>query len=134
MRPWLGSPGSGSASGVCWPSFGPGPWPGSGGDPIGTGSDGEPLAAAATLEVGPDLPGTTRGLPRGVPFRRRVQEVACRRRPRLVAKGDPDEPVVLERMRQAIAGLPQGVILLAEDRPPPGVPTEPVSGPHRRKL
>jgi hypothetical protein len=34
-----------------------------------------------------------------------------------VAKGDPDEPVGLGRMRQAIAGLPQGAILLAEDEP-----------------
>jgi Winged helix-turn helix len=46
---------------------------------------------------------------------RRVGEVACWRRPRLVAKGDPDRDQVLTDLRQAIATLPQGAVVLAED-------------------
>src|SRR5512132_1090835 len=46
---------------------------------------------------------------------RRVREVAAWRRPRLVAKGDPDRPQVLAALRQAIAELPQGTVVLAED-------------------
>jgi transposase len=46
---------------------------------------------------------------------RRVREVACWRRPRLVAKGDPDREVVLAELRQTIADLPDGAVVLAED-------------------
>jgi len=46
---------------------------------------------------------------------RRVREVAAWRRPRLVAKGDPDRDQVLAALRQAIATLPQGAVVLAED-------------------
>jgi transposase len=48
-------------------------------------------------------------------LRRRVREVACWRRPRLVAKGDPDRVQVLAALRQQIAELPDGAVLLAED-------------------
>jgi hypothetical protein len=41
-------------------------------------------------------------------LRRRVRQVACWRRPRLVAKGDPDREQVLADLRHAIAGLPRG--------------------------
>jgi transposase len=46
---------------------------------------------------------------------RRVREVATWRRPRLVAKGDPDRDQILAGLRQAIADLPQGAVVLAED-------------------
>ena len=46
---------------------------------------------------------------------RRVLEVAAWRRPRLVAKGDPDRDQVLAALRQAIAELPAGAVVLAED-------------------
>jgi transposase len=46
---------------------------------------------------------------------RRVREVAAWRRPRLVAKGDPDREQVLAALRQAIADLPRGAVVLAED-------------------
>ncbi len=46
---------------------------------------------------------------------RRTREVARWRRPRLVAKGDPDRDQVLAGLRQAIAGLPKGAVVLAED-------------------
>jgi transposase len=46
---------------------------------------------------------------------RRVAEVACWRRPRLVAKGDPDRDQILADLHQAIAELPDGAVLLAED-------------------
>ncbi|SRR6266516_3045154 len=48
-------------------------------------------------------------------LRRRVREVACWRRPRLVAKGDPDRDQILADLRQTIAELPQGAVVLAED-------------------
>jgi hypothetical protein len=48
-------------------------------------------------------------------LRRRVGEVARWRRPRLVAKGDPDREQVLTKLRQAIAALPEGAVVLAED-------------------
>jgi len=48
-------------------------------------------------------------------LRRRVRQVACWRRPRLVAKGDPDREQVLADLRQAIAELPEGAVVLAED-------------------
>ena len=46
---------------------------------------------------------------------RRVGEVACWRRPRLVAKGDPDREQVLADLHRAIAELPTGAVVLAED-------------------
>jgi transposase len=46
---------------------------------------------------------------------RRVREQASWRRPRLVAKGDPNEAAVLAALHQEIAGLPEGAVLLAED-------------------
>ena len=46
---------------------------------------------------------------------RRVREVACWRRPRLVAKGDPDRDQVLAGLRQTIATLRPGAVVLAED-------------------
>jgi transposase len=46
---------------------------------------------------------------------RRVGEVAAWRRPRLVAKGDPDRDQILAELHQAIAELPTGAVLLAED-------------------
>ena len=46
---------------------------------------------------------------------RRVGEVACWRRPRLVAKGDPDRDQLLAALRQTIAELPEGSVVLAED-------------------
>lgn len=48
-------------------------------------------------------------------LRRRVREVACWRRPRLVAKGDPDRDQVLAALRQTITELPAGSVVLAED-------------------
>jgi transposase len=46
---------------------------------------------------------------------RRVREVAAWRRPRLVARGDPDRDQLLATLRQAIAELPNGAVVLAED-------------------
>jgi transposase len=46
---------------------------------------------------------------------RRVGEVASWRRPRLVAKGDPDRDQLLATLRQTIAELPPGAVVLAED-------------------
>jgi transposase len=46
---------------------------------------------------------------------RRTGEVACWRRPRLVAKGDPDRDQILADLHQAIADLPDGAVVLAED-------------------
>jgi transposase len=46
---------------------------------------------------------------------RRVREVASWRRPRLVAKGDPDRDQVLAALQQAISDLPTGAVVLAED-------------------
>jgi hypothetical protein len=46
---------------------------------------------------------------------RRVGEVACWRRPRLVAKGDPDRDQILADLHQQITGLPDGAVLLAQD-------------------
>jgi hypothetical protein len=48
-------------------------------------------------------------------LQRRVREVAAWRRPRLVAKGDPDRDQVLAALRQQISDLPEGAVLLAED-------------------
>ncbi len=46
---------------------------------------------------------------------RRVREQASWRRPRLVAKGDPEEAAKLAALHQEIAALPEGAVLLAED-------------------
>jgi transposase len=46
---------------------------------------------------------------------RRVREVARWRRPRLVAKGDPDHDQICAEIRQAIVELPCGAVVLAED-------------------
>jgi transposase len=46
---------------------------------------------------------------------RRVAEVAAWRRPRLVAKGDPDRDQILADLQQQIRDLPDGAVLLAED-------------------
>jgi transposase len=46
---------------------------------------------------------------------RRVGEVACWRRPRLVAKGAPDADQVTAEVRATLAALPDGAVVLAED-------------------
>jgi transposase len=46
---------------------------------------------------------------------RRVREVAAWRRPRLVAKGDPDRDQVLAELHQQLGDLPAGAVVLAED-------------------
>jgi transposase len=46
---------------------------------------------------------------------RRVREVADWRRPRLVAKGDPDRDQVLAELHQQLGKLPKGAVVLAED-------------------
>ncbi len=46
---------------------------------------------------------------------RRVREQASWRRPRLVAKGDPEEAAVLAALHKEIAALPDGAVILAED-------------------
>jgi transposase len=48
-------------------------------------------------------------------LRRRVSEVARWRRPRLVAKGDPDRDQTLAALHQALSQLPAGAVVLAED-------------------
>jgi len=48
-------------------------------------------------------------------LRRRVGEVARWRRPRLVAKGDPDRDHVLAQVGEQVTGLPDGAVVLAED-------------------
>src|SRR6266542_1253483 len=48
-------------------------------------------------------------------LRRRVREVAAWRRPRLVAKGDPDRDQVLAGRHQQLSDLPAGAVVLAED-------------------
>jgi transposase len=48
-------------------------------------------------------------------LRRRVAEQARWRRPRLTAKQDPDRDQILARIRQRVAALPPGSIVLAED-------------------
>ena len=45
----------------------------------------------------------------------RVGEVAAWRRPRLVAKGDPDRAQVLADLHRHLRGLPAGAVVLAED-------------------
>jgi transposase len=46
---------------------------------------------------------------------RRVREVASWRRPRLVAKGDPDRDQTLAALQQQLKDLPSGAVVLAED-------------------
>ena len=46
---------------------------------------------------------------------RRVREEASWRRPRLVAKGDPNEAAVLAALHREIAALPEAAVILAED-------------------
>jgi transposase len=46
---------------------------------------------------------------------RRVREQANWRRPRLLAKGDPNEAAILANLHQQITSLPQGAVILAED-------------------
>ncbi|HZM82340.1 MAG TPA: helix-turn-helix domain-containing protein [Candidatus Limnocylindrales bacterium] len=46
---------------------------------------------------------------------RRIREQATWRRPRLVAKGDPDHDTICADVRQQIAALPAGSVVLAED-------------------
>jgi hypothetical protein len=46
---------------------------------------------------------------------RRVREVAAWRRPRLVARGDPDRDQVLAELHQQLGDLPAGAVVLAED-------------------
>jgi transposase len=46
---------------------------------------------------------------------RRVREVAAWRRPRLVAKGDPDRDQTLADLHQQLEDLPEGAVVLAED-------------------
>lgn len=46
---------------------------------------------------------------------RRTRAVARWRRPRLVAKGDPDHNAICARIRRRIARLPAGSVVLAED-------------------
>ena len=46
---------------------------------------------------------------------RRVGEVAAWRRPRLVAKGDPDRDQILADLHQQLKDLPTGAVVLAED-------------------
>ena len=46
---------------------------------------------------------------------RRVREVASWRRPRLVAKGDPDRDQILADLHQQLRKLPDGAVVLAED-------------------
>jgi transposase len=46
---------------------------------------------------------------------RRVGEVAAWRRPRLVARGDPDRDQILADLHQQIRDLPEGAVVLAED-------------------
>lgn len=46
---------------------------------------------------------------------RRIREQANWRRPRLIAKGDPDHDRICRRIRQRIAALPAGSVVLAAD-------------------
>lgn len=46
---------------------------------------------------------------------RRIREQASWRRPRLVAKSDPDRDQVVAGVRDQVAGLPAGSVVLAED-------------------
>jgi transposase len=46
---------------------------------------------------------------------RRVREVAAWRRPRLVARGDPNRGQILATLQQQLRQLPKGAVVLAED-------------------
>jgi Helix-turn-helix domain len=61
-----------------------------------------------------------------------VRQVAAWRRPRLVAKGDPDRDQILGELHQQLRELPDGAVVVAEDEThisllpgsePPGSPT-----------
>jgi hypothetical protein len=95
-RPRLGSPALASASCGCWPSQARGR---SGG--CGSGWGGRP-------------PGQRT-------LRRRVREVAAWRRPRLVAKGDPDRDQALAAPHQQPETLPDGAVVLAGDETHPNL-------------
>jgi hypothetical protein len=41
--------------------------------------------------------------------------VAAWRRPRLIAKGDPDRDQILAELHQQLGDLPEGAVVLAED-------------------
>lgn len=46
---------------------------------------------------------------------RRIREQAVWRRPRLIAKGDPEHDTICQQIREKIAALPTGSVVLAED-------------------
>jgi hypothetical protein len=46
---------------------------------------------------------------------RRIREQATWRRPRLIAKGEPDHDIICADIRARIAALPAGSVVLAED-------------------
>jgi transposase len=46
---------------------------------------------------------------------RRVREVAAWRRPRLVARGDPDRDQIMDALHQQLSDLPDDAVVLAED-------------------
>ena len=46
---------------------------------------------------------------------RRIREQAVWRRPRLIAKGDPEHDTICQQIRETIAALPTGSVVLAED-------------------
>lgn len=46
---------------------------------------------------------------------RRTRVVACWRRPRLVARGDPQRTQILTRIRRRLSRLPAGSVVIAED-------------------
>src|SRR5919197_1135766 len=72
--------------------------------------------AADPCELLPLLPGPHRVGCRLVrTLHRRVGEVAAWRRPRLVARGDPDRDQILADLHQQLRDLPEGAVLLAED-------------------
>jgi transposase len=48
-------------------------------------------------------------------LRRRVRQVAAWRRPRLVAKGDPNREQILADLHDQLRNLPDGAVVLAED-------------------
>jgi transposase len=48
-------------------------------------------------------------------LRRRVRQVAAWRRPRLIAKGDPDRDQILAELHQQLGDLPEGAVVRAED-------------------
>ena len=65
------------------------------------------MRGCRAIRGSPDVPLAT--------LARRVREQASWRRPRLVAKGDPEEAAVLAALHREIAALPEGAVILAED-------------------